>query len=124
MARPRITQRMTPADRYVNRCVRMYRILTGLTQEQLGTAIGISHDQMFKYDASADRVSAGRLYTIAGVLGVPITHFYPRHPEEVLQQVALGRERLVFEFSLAIRNIKNERHLEALHKLAQALATS
>ena len=49
-------------DRIVGERIRRRRILTGLTQDQLGEALGVSYQQIQKYETGANRVSAGRLY--------------------------------------------------------------
>ena len=57
-------------DQLVGDRIRQRRILMGLTQDQLGAALGISYQQVQKYETGANRVSAGRLYLIAQRLEV------------------------------------------------------
>ena len=57
-------------DQLVGDRIRQRRILMGLTQDQLGAALGISYQQVQKYETGANRVSAGRLYLIARRLEV------------------------------------------------------
>ncbi|MEO1642711.1 MAG: helix-turn-helix domain-containing protein [Pseudomonadota bacterium] len=47
-----------------------------LTQEKLGELLGLTFQQVQKYEKGVNRVSAGRLFELAGVLGVPITYFF------------------------------------------------
>jgi transcriptional regulator with XRE-family HTH domain len=56
--------------------VRLRRVALGLTLEELGARMGISLQQMQKYEAGATRISASRLYEIAHVLDAPITWFF------------------------------------------------
>ncbi|HIF09166.1 MAG TPA: XRE family transcriptional regulator, partial [Sneathiellales bacterium] len=57
-------------DEHVGERIRHLRTTLGLTQEQLSSALGISYQQIQKYETGANRVSAGRLYEIAMELDV------------------------------------------------------
>ncbi|MBM3503383.1 MAG: helix-turn-helix transcriptional regulator [Alphaproteobacteria bacterium] len=63
-------------DSHVGRQIRKRRNLLGLTQEELAEALGISYQQIQKYETSANRISAGRLYEIAQKLGTTIGYFF------------------------------------------------
>lgn len=63
-------------DDHVGRQIRKQRNLLGLTQEQLADALGISYQQVQKYETAANRVSAGRLYEIAAKLDTDIAFFF------------------------------------------------
>ncbi|MEQ8247882.1 MAG: helix-turn-helix domain-containing protein [Alphaproteobacteria bacterium] len=63
-------------DDHVGRQIRKRRNLLGLTQEQLADALGISYQQVQKYETAANRVSAGRLYEIAAKLDSDIGFFF------------------------------------------------
>jgi transcriptional regulator with XRE-family HTH domain len=63
-------------DIEIGRKIRTLRLERGLSQSRLATGIGLSFQQLQKYESGANRVSAGRLQRIADLLGVPITVFY------------------------------------------------
>ena len=63
-------------DRHVGNRVRMRRLLVGMSQEKLGELLGITFQQVQKYEKGSNRVSASRLYQISRVLGVPVQYFY------------------------------------------------
>lgn len=63
-------------DNQVGRQIRKRRNMLGLTQEQLGDALGISYQQVQKYETAANRVSAGRLFEIAARLDTEISFFF------------------------------------------------
>ena len=63
-------------DDQVGRQIRKRRNLLGLTQEQLADALGISYQQVQKYETAANRVSAGRLFEIAAKLDTEIGSFF------------------------------------------------
>jgi len=59
-----------PVDKYVGSRVRMRRIMLGMSQERLGEALGLTFQQIQKYETGANRISAGRLFEIAAALDV------------------------------------------------------
>lgn len=63
-------------DEYVGERIRARRTELGLTQEQLAQALGISYQQVQKYETGANRVSAGRVYEIAQRLEVEVAFFF------------------------------------------------
>jgi transcriptional regulator with XRE-family HTH domain len=69
-----------PVDRHVGARVRMRRIHIGLSQEKLGEALGITFQQIQKYEKGANRIGASRLQHAAKVLGVPVNYFFDGAP--------------------------------------------
>ena len=65
-----------PVDVHVGARVRTRRLLIGMNQETLARALGLTFQQVQKYEGGANRVSASRLSQIAEVLGVPISYFF------------------------------------------------
>ncbi len=63
-------------DRVVGQRIRWRRRELKLTQERLGELLELTFQQVQKYEKGVNRVSAGRLYEIAGVLAVPISYFF------------------------------------------------
>lgn len=76
-----VTKSPNPVDRYVGTRVRMRRMLIGMSQEKLGEALGITFQQIQKYEKGMNRISASRLQQTARVLGVPIDYFYEGAPQ-------------------------------------------
>ena len=68
-------------DRHVGNRVRMRRLLIGMSQEKLGELLGITFQQVQKYEKGSNRVSASRLYYLAQILGVPVQFFFDELPE-------------------------------------------
>ena len=67
-------------DEHVGRRLRRRRISLGLSQEQLGAALGLSFQQIQKYEKGQNRISGGRLYRIASLLSVPVQYFFDGLP--------------------------------------------
>jgi transcriptional regulator with XRE-family HTH domain len=65
-----------PVDGHVGHRVRLRRMLIGMSQERLGDLLGLTFQQVQKYEKGINRIGAGRLFEVAGILGVPISFFY------------------------------------------------
>ena len=65
-----------PTDVHVGSRVRLRRTLLGMSQEKLGEAIGLTFQQVQKYERGANRVGASRLYDLSRVLDVPVSFFF------------------------------------------------
>ncbi len=70
-----------PIDIHVGARLRLRRTLLGLSQEKLGEAVGITFQQLQKYERGANRISASRLFNLSRVLGVPVSYFFEDLPE-------------------------------------------
>ncbi|MCO4052936.1 MAG: helix-turn-helix transcriptional regulator [Bosea sp.] len=69
-----------PIDKHVGARVRMRRLLVSMSQERLGEALGITFQQIQKYEKGANRIGASRLQQIAKILGVPVEFFFDGSP--------------------------------------------
>lgn len=111
-------------DRLVGDRIRRRRILMGLTQDQLGESLGISYQQIQKYETGANRVSAGRLYLIGERLEVsPGWFFDPAKSDASSSDFdELGSSRLLMEFVRSFARIGDERIKSVLVALVKAMA--
>jgi len=69
-------RRRDPLDIEVGRRVRTFRLQKGISQGKLGDRLGLTFQQVQKYEKGTDRIGAGRLQRIAGILGVPVADFF------------------------------------------------
>ncbi len=69
-----------PVDKYVGSRVRMRRIMRGMSQEKLGDALGLTFQQIQKYEKGTNRVGASRLQQIADVLQVHVSFMFEGAP--------------------------------------------
>jgi transcriptional regulator with XRE-family HTH domain len=65
-------KKRSPVDAIVGRNVRVQRLAAGMSQQELARKIGVSFQQIQKYEKGTNRVGAGRLYRLAEIFGVPI----------------------------------------------------
>ncbi len=85
-----------PVDIHVGARVRMRRKLLGMTQTGLGDALGLTFQQVQKYERGMNRIGSGRLYDLARVFDVSVEHFFEDMPPEVAASslATKGRSRM------------------------------
>lgn len=79
--RPDREHRPSPIDVHVGGRVRLRRTLMGMSQERLGEALGLTFQQVQKYERGVNRIGASRLFDLARVLDVPISFFFDDMPD-------------------------------------------
>jgi transcriptional regulator with XRE-family HTH domain len=113
--------RVTNVDRHVSARLRDRRIMLGLSQQQLAEPLGLSHQQMRKYETGMDRITSGRLYhLVAQVLGVDVGYFFEGTGGDYTFMAT--QQRLLLDFVRCFLAIPTRRHHEGLVSLARALA--
>lgn len=76
-SRPLGQRRSCATDHHIGRCIRRFREAREISQSDLADRIGVSYQQVQKYESGQDRLTGGRLYEIAQVLRVPLEDFFP-----------------------------------------------
>ena len=71
-----------PIDIHVSSRIRLRRTMLGMSQEKLGEALGITFQQVQKYEKGTNRVGASRLQNISTTLNVPVSFFFEDAPEQ------------------------------------------
>jgi transcriptional regulator with XRE-family HTH domain len=75
-----VTKVPNPIDRHVGARVRMRRMLIGMSQEKLGESLGLTFQQVQKYEKGTNRISASRLQQISETLNIPLAYFFKGAP--------------------------------------------
>ena len=83
ITRRRVPGVADPVDVHVGSRVRLRRTLLGLSQEKLGEAVGLTFQQIQKYERGANRIGASRMYDLSHVLDVPVAFFFEDMPDEI-----------------------------------------
>jgi transcriptional regulator with XRE-family HTH domain len=91
--------RASPIDAHVGGRVRLRRTLLGMSQEKLGDALGLTFQQVQKYERGVNRIGASRLFDLARVLDVPIGFFFDDLPAEMGGNAAVRSRSAVFGFA-------------------------
>ncbi|KXJ56545.1 MAG: transcriptional regulator [Thalassospira sp. Nap_22] len=113
-----------PIDVHVGSRVRLRRTLLGMSQEKLGDALGLTFQQIQKYERGANRVGASRLYDISRALEVPVSFFFDDMPAEIVGNKPTSAEAAAVDnIDLTSRaNLELIRNLERLpHVIAKDL---
>src|SRR5499433_3869461 len=76
--------RSHPVDVQVGARMRQRRTLLGMTQSKLADAVGLTFQQIQKYERGSNRIGSSRLYEFAKVLNVPVSHFFEEMPANAL----------------------------------------
>jgi len=120
-----------PIDVQVGNRVRIRRMLIGMSQERLGDLLGLTFQQVQKYEKGVNRIGAGRLFEMSRILNVPVDFFYegvnaaPAHPGEegqgppVMEFVSSGEG---LQLSLAFMKIKDAKVRKRVLDLVKSLA--
>ncbi len=82
-----------PIDVHVGARLRQRRTLLGMNQTNLGDAIGVSYQQMQKYECGTNRISASRLFALSRVLDVPVEYFFDDMPAAVAASSPANKKR-------------------------------
>jgi transcriptional regulator with XRE-family HTH domain len=69
-----------PTDKHVGSRVRMRRMMLGMSQEKLGEALGLTFQQVQKYEKGTNRIGASRLQQMSTILQVPVSFFFEGGP--------------------------------------------
>jgi transcriptional regulator with XRE-family HTH domain len=120
-----------PIDAQVGNRVRIRRMLIGMSQERLGDLLGLTFQQVQKYEKGVNRIGAGRLYEVSRILGVPIDFFYDgvAPPEGGFAETGSAPPMMEFvssgeglQLSLAFMKIKDTKVRKRVLDLVKSLA--
>lgn len=113
-------------DVAVGRNVRSWRMARGMSQTQLGNRLGVSFQQVQKYEAGGNRISTGRLVKAAATLGVPISALFEgtgrADPSQSL--LALVSDSRSFRLAHAFAAIKHSAERLSLVSLVESIAAA
>ena len=129
-----LTDNPNPVDIHVGGRLRLRRTLLGKTQTDLGNAVGLTFQQIQKYERGANRIGAGRLYDFSQLLDVPVSFFYDDMPGDMKEKqpdsvgTLFDQEQLASRESLklirAYYNIGDAKIRSGLYELARSLSVN
>ena len=119
-----------PIDRHVGLRIRMRRKELGISQERLAESIGLTFQQVQKYERAANRVSASKLWEMSRALSTPISYFYeglgeatgggPNVPHEAMQDFLMTAEGI--ELAAIFPKVTKARVRRKILDLVRAMA--
>jgi transcriptional regulator with XRE-family HTH domain len=119
-AKKRADRKALPADLVVGANVRQLRADAGLTLSELAEALGISHQQLQKYEIGANRISAGMLYELARFFVISVDQLFEGSDAEVSEDAELIRARR--KWHAVIDRTDSKSKLEAMAKVLRAIS--
>ena len=108
-------------DKIIGERINELRISMGLSRLQLGEKIGITHQQLQKYEKNTNRVAAGRLADIARALKKPVAFFFDNIDDEQ-PELPTHHQRMCIEVSRNFLKLKNPKHQIAINDMLRRLA--
>jgi transcriptional regulator with XRE-family HTH domain len=111
-------------DRIVGARMRERRMMLGLTQQQMAELIGVTYQQAHKYEKGINRISAGRLRSIAKALGVEVGFFFESAEAGQSGSKPSTQQRLLLELARSFIALPSRKHQEAICNLARVLSHS
>ena len=108
-------------DKIIGRKIHELRISMGLSRQQLSGKIGVTHQQLQKYEKGTNRISAGRLAAIAKALNKPVSFFFDGIDKND-NILPTQHQRMCIEVSRNFLRIKNPMHQNAINLLVRTLA--
>ena len=116
-------------DRQVGARIRMRRLMLDMSQHELAAALSLSFQQVQKYETGSNRIGAGRLQQLAGILEVPVSFFFDDFPTPGRKRAALPSYLSDFlatadglALTKAFMNLRDARQRRCLVILAEAMA--
>ena len=128
-----MNKQANPVDVHVGARLRLRRMALGVSQEKLGEQLGVTFQQVQKYEKGANRIGASRLYQISRVLEAPIQYFFEDLPEEIGDSGTPSEETMPpvsdfvstsegLELNLAFAKIKDHATRKHLAQLVRSVA--
>lgn len=108
-------------DKFVGSKIYSLRLAKGLSRQQLAEVIGVTHQQLQKYEKGYNRISVGRLVLIAKALHTDVTHFYEGIDTMKNEPVLTQHQRMCIEVSRNFMKIESAKHQNAVNSLVKSL---
>ena len=108
-------------DKYIGKRIYDLRLALGVSRDQLSKEIGVTHQQVQKYETGANRVTVSRLMLIAKALSKDVSYFYEGFEEDNLTPRVTQSQRMCLEVSKNFMKITDQKKQNAVHALVKSL---
>ena len=115
---------MLEVDKFVGNKIYSLRLAKGLSRKQLAEVIGVTHQQLQKYEKGTNKVSVGRLVLIAKALSEKLGYFYDGFDYEDTSETVTQHQRMCIEVSRNFMKIESSECQDAVNSLVKSLAKS
>ena len=113
--------RIEQIDQIIGNRIYSLRIENGFARHQLAKAIGVTHQQLQKYEKGSNRISVGRLVLIAKALNKNVSYFYEDLEQDNKEELKTHHQRLCLGVARNFRKIVNSDHQNAINNLVKSL---
>jgi transcriptional regulator with XRE-family HTH domain len=93
---PTLLSTMPELDAHIGSRIRLRRAALGMSQEAVAAALGVSFQQIQKYERGINRISASRLYAFGGIFSVSITFFFEGYDVAAARPLSVGEDPVIF----------------------------
>lgn len=108
-------------DKHIGNKIYSLRLAQGLSRQQLSSIIGVTHQQLQKYEKGTNRISVGRLVLIAKALSKDTSYFYDGLEVANNEKTVTQHQRMCIEVSRNFMKIENPDHQTAVNTLVKSL---
>lgn len=112
---------ISEVDKFIGSKIYDLRLATGLSRSQLAILIGVSHQQLEKYEKGTNRMSVGRLILIGKALGENLSYFYRGIGLDSESSVSTQHQRMCIELSRNFMRIEDSKQRAAINTLVKSL---
>ncbi len=109
-------------DKYIGGRIYSLRLAQGFSRQQLSKIIGVTHQQLQKYEKGTNRISVGRLVLIAKALSKDTSYFYEGLEAADNEPVVTQHQRMCIEVSRNFMKIESSEHQTAVNTLVKSLS--
>lgn len=109
-------------DKFIGGKIYSLRLAKGLSRQQLSEVIGVTHQQLQKYEKGTNRISVGRLVLIAKALSKEVSYFYEGLDSDNKEPLMTQHQRMCIEVSRNFMKIESSEQQNAVNSLVKSLS--
>lgn len=119
---PKKNEEYDKIDKHIGAKIQHYRLSRGMSRQELASLVGVTHQQLQKYEKGVNRISAGRLAALANSLKIPIFEFFKDANSDTPVEVPDQHQRMCMEVARNFMRIKKPIYQDAVNVLVRILA--
>ena len=119
---PKKNENTEKIDIIIGKKIQQVRLFKGLSRKELSDQVGVTHQQLQKYEKGINRISAGRLASVAKALNVPVSEFFREVEEGDPIDLPDHHQRMCMEVARNFLRIKKPIYQDAINVLVRILA--
>jgi len=117
-----MTDTPNPIDIHVGQKIKLRRTLLGMSQSELAEGLGLTFQQVQKYEKGANRVSASKMWKLRELLNIPVSFFFDGLETDSIDPETISLDREALKMIRTYRNIPSQKVRARFHSLLAAIA--